>query len=177
MFKTPLNLVIVSHGPERDFVFKLIEHAKYMDAWIKSRDMGFYSLSYEFWKGGKDRVRRSFNPDFFIKINLQNYIDRLLSDNPNIDVSKLHELQDGGIKEIIRVVEIKSDEDQEEITRAKDKFTKEHFKNVNHRLKETNRFDLPKEFQDSKDQYYIFDLLTPETYNAWFRDLRNGAVI
>jgi len=31
----------------------------------------------QYWKGGKDRVRRSFNPDFFIKIDLDEYISRL----------------------------------------------------------------------------------------------------
>ena len=176
MLKTPLNLVIVSHGPERNFVFKLIEHSKYMDAWIKSRDMGFYSLSYEFWKAGKDRVRRSFNPDFFIKIDLQHYMDKLSEDNPHGNLSKLRELQDQGIKEIIRVVEIKSDEDQEEITRAKDRFGKDHFENVNKRLRHINPIDLPEEFQDTTSQYYTFNLLRPETYALWSRNLRNGVI-
>jgi len=176
MLETPLNLVIVSHGPERDFVFKLVEHFKYIDAWIKSRDMGFYSLSYEFWKAGKDRVRRSFNPDFFIKIDLQHYMDKLSEDNPHTNLSKLRELQDQGIKEIIRVVEIKSDEDQEEVTRAKERFGKDHFENVNKRLRQINPIDLPEEFQDSTAQYYTFDLLRPETYALWFRNLRNGVI-
>ena len=174
MFKTPLNLVIVSHGPERDFVFKLVEHSKYIDAWVKSRDMRFYSLSYEFWKGGKDRVRRSFNPDFFIKIDLQRYMDKLVEDNPSIDLHKLRELQDKGIKEIIRVVEIKSDDDQEEVTRAKERFGKEHFDNVNKRLRKTNPIDLPEDFQDSTDQYYTFDILRPEIYTSWFNNLKRG---
>lgn len=43
MFKTPQNLAILSHQPERDFVFRLIENSKYIDCWIKSRDIGFYS--------------------------------------------------------------------------------------------------------------------------------------
>ena len=176
MFKTPLNLIIVSHGPERDFVFKLVEHSKYIDSWVKSRDMGFYSLSYEFWKGGKDRVRRSFNPDFFIKINLHRYMDKLLEDNPSVDLHKLRELQDKGIKEIIRVVEIKSDEDQEEVTRAKERFGKDHFDNVNNRLRQTNPIDLPEDFQDTIAQYYTFDLLRPEIYSAWFNNLKRGII-
>lgn len=176
MFKTPLNLVIVSHGPERDFVFKLVEHTKYIDAWVKSRDVGFYSLSYEFWKGGKDRVRRSFNPDFFIKINLQHYMDKLMEDNPKADLSRMRELEDQGIKEIIRVVEIKSDEDQEEVTRAKERFGKEHFENVNNRLRQTNPVDLLEDFQSSTAQYYTFDLLRPETYGSWFTNLRKGKI-
>jgi type III restriction enzyme len=174
MLKTPLNLVIVSHGPERDFVFKLVEHSKYIDAWVKSRDVGFYSLSYEFWKAGKDRIRRSFNPDFFIKINLQHYMDKLSEDNPHADLSKLRELEDRGIKEIIRVVEIKSDEDQEEITRAKERFGKDHFENVNNRLRQVNPIDLPEDFQSNITQYYTFDLLRPESYSLWFNNLRKG---
>lgn len=63
LFKTPQNLVIVSYTPEQDFVFKLIDNAKYIESWIKSRDMGFYSLGYEYWKGGKDRVRAGFKPE------------------------------------------------------------------------------------------------------------------
>ena len=176
MFKTPLNLVIVSHGPERNFVFKLVEHSKYIDSWVKSRDMGFYSLSYEFWKGGKDRVRRSFNPDFFIKINLQHYLDKLAEDGNSANLKKLRELQDRGIKEIIRVVEIKSDEDREEITRAKERFGTDHFESLNERLGVVNPIDLPEEFQNITAQYYTFDLLRPEMYSSWFSNLKRGIV-
>lgn len=176
MFKTPLNLVIVSHSPERDFVFKLVEHSKYIDAWIKSRDMGFYSLSYEFWKGGKDRVRRSFNPDFFIKIDLAKYIT-IISGNGNKEVlEKLYNLQDKGIKELIRVVEIKSDEDQEDVTRAKEKDGKEHFERLNKRLREMNPFDVHEDFRSNIGQHYIFDLLRPETYDNWFLNLKSGNI-
>lgn len=176
MFKTPQNLVIVSHKPERDFVFKLIEDAKYIDTWIKSRDMGFYSLGYEFWKGGKDRVRRSFNPDFFIRIDLRKYIDTLIADDPTAKLNRLRELEDKGIKEIIRVVEIKSDEDQEDVTRAKEKYGIDHFNNVNKRLRNTNPIDLPEDFQLHTGQYYTFDLLTPEKYGQWFSDLSRGNI-
>lgn len=174
LFKTPQNLVIVSHDPERDFVFKLIDNANYIDSWIKSRDMGFYSLSYEFWKGGKDRVRRSFNPDFFIKIDLSKYITKI-SGNGNKDaLKKLYVLQDQGIKELMRVVEIKSDEDQEDITRAKERDGKEHFERLNKRLLEINPFDVPEDFRTNKGQHYTFDLLRPETYNNWFLKLKEG---
>ena len=40
-------------------------------------DQGFYSIDYGYWRGGKDRVRNSFNPHFFIKIDLAEYISRL----------------------------------------------------------------------------------------------------
>jgi type III restriction enzyme len=176
MFKTPLNLVIVSHGPERNFVFKLVEHYKYTDSWIKSRDMGFYSLSYEFWKGGKDRVRRSFNPDFFIKIDIEHYLSKITDEANSESIKKLRELQDQGIKEIIKVVEIKSDEDREEITRAKERFGKEHFENLNKQLRQINPIDLPEDFIINAYQYYTFDLLRPEGYGPWFSNLKRGVV-
>lgn len=43
LFKAPQNLVIISHGPERDFVFQLVDNSMFIDAWIKSRNMDFYS--------------------------------------------------------------------------------------------------------------------------------------
>lgn len=176
LFKTPQNLVVVSHDPERDFVFKLVDYAKYIDSWVKSRDMGFYSLDYEYWKGGKDRVRRSFNPDFFIKIDLDKYIGKIASEAGTSVLAKLHALQDQGIKEVIRVVEIKSDEDQEDVTRAKERYGKEHFENVNNRLRSINPFDLPEKFRSNAYQHYTFDLLRPETYGVWFEKLKDGIV-
>ena len=68
-FKTPLNLVLVSHKPEREFVKHLIKEENYkkIDAWIKSRDTGFYTISYS-WRKGEHPKIGEFNPDFFIKI-------------------------------------------------------------------------------------------------------------
>ncbi|MFH1096793.1 MAG: hypothetical protein V1749_04780 [Candidatus Desantisbacteria bacterium] len=53
VFKTPQSTVLVSHHPEKEFVLRLLEHAQYLDSWIKSPDKGFYSIDYEYWKGGK----------------------------------------------------------------------------------------------------------------------------
>lgn len=175
MFKTPQNLVIVAYGPERDFVFYLVDNAKYLNAWTKSRNTDFYSLDYEFWKGGKDRVRRGFNPDFFIKIDLQRYIDLLMSDGK--DVRHLHALQDQGKREIILVVEIKSDEDKDEITRAKERYGRDHFVAVNKRLDVINPIDVPDDFRAHIYQYYSFYLLTPQEYGNWFGKLRSGTLI
>jgi type III restriction enzyme len=77
IFKTPQTLVRTTSTPEKLFVYSLIENARYLQAWIKSRDMGFYSIDYEYFRKGKDRVRSSFNPDFFIKIDLARYIRTL----------------------------------------------------------------------------------------------------
>ena len=52
-FKTPVNVVFASYKPERDFVRRLVseENAKFIHAWIKSPDAGFYSLEYSWRKG------------------------------------------------------------------------------------------------------------------------------
>lgn len=175
MFKTPQSLVIVSHHPERYFIFSLINNAKYITSWLKSIDKGFYSLDYEYFKRGKDRTCRSFNPDFFIHFNLENYIDRIISEKPNVDVGKLKDLQNPGVRTLIRVVEIKSDEDKAEVTRAKERYGKEHFERLNNKLQNINPIDVPEEFSESTKSYYTFDLLTPHEYGSWFYKVRNGA--
>lgn len=102
-FKTPVNIVFASHKPERTFISKLTsEHiAKTIDAWIKSTNVGFYSIEYS-WRKGEHPKQGSFNPDFFIK-----------SGNDII------------------VVEIKMDDDISDENRAKLKYAKEHFEKLN----------------------------------------------
>ncbi|MCD6238876.1 MAG: hypothetical protein J7K51_06090 [Thermotogae bacterium] len=67
-FKTPLNVVFTYSEPERKFVEKLIANSDLIDAWIKSRDTGFYSIDYS-WRKGEHSKQAKFNPDFFLKIN------------------------------------------------------------------------------------------------------------
>jgi len=68
LFKTPLNIVLADHKPERDFVRYLIkeENAQVIDAWVKSTDRDFYPIEYA-WRKGEHPKRGFFNPDFFIK--------------------------------------------------------------------------------------------------------------
>ena len=68
LFKTPLNIVLADHKPERDFVRQLIkpENAEVINAWIKSTDQGFYPIEYA-WRKGEHPKRGYFNPDFFVK--------------------------------------------------------------------------------------------------------------
>jgi type III restriction enzyme len=91
------------YKPERDFIKRLVreESAKKIDAWIKSPDVGFYSVEYS-WQKGTHPKQGSFNPDFFIKIGND-----------------------------ILVVEIKTDEDISGENRAKLKYAREHFNRVN----------------------------------------------
>lgn len=102
-FKTPLNVVFGSSKPERKFIQGLTadETARAIDAWIKSLDVGFYSIEYS-WRKGEHPKQGSFNPDFFIKIGSN-----------------------------IIVVEIKMDDDISDENRAKLRYAKEHFGRVN----------------------------------------------
>jgi len=66
-FKTPLNVVFAHSTPERKFIEKLIANSDFIDAWIKSRDTGFYSIEYS-WRKGEHPKQGNFNPDFFLKV-------------------------------------------------------------------------------------------------------------
>ncbi|CEK12781.1 hypothetical protein CP488_00198 [Chthonomonas calidirosea] len=102
-FKTPLNVALASYEPERKFIRGLTseETAKSIDAWIKSLDVGFYSIEYS-WQKGTHPKQGSFNPDFFIKKGND-----------------------------IVVVEIKMDNDVSDENRAKLRYAREHFERVN----------------------------------------------
>jgi type III restriction enzyme len=172
--KSPQNIVLVSHSPEKEFVFQLIDNSDYIDSWIKSPDKNFYSIDYEYWKRGKDRVRRSFNPDFFIKIDLDDYISKLQNEGKIAYLEKLKKLQDDGMETIIKVVEIKSDEDQDEATPAKEDYAKAHFERVNSKLSTLNLADIENRYQPDAKQYYTFDLLTSNQFQRWIAALKEG---
>jgi len=107
-FKTPLNIALASYEPERRFIRGLTtdQTAQAIDAWIKSLNVGFYSIEYS-WRKGEHPKQGSFNPDFFIKAN----------------------------KDII-VVEIKMDNDISDENKAKLRYAKEHFARINDLQKE-----------------------------------------
>ncbi|MBU0478756.1 DEAD/DEAH box helicase family protein [bacterium] len=107
-FKTPLNMTLSSYKPERKFIQGLIksDNVKAIDTWIKSLDVGFYSIEYS-WRKGEHPKPGSFNPDFFIKAG---------SD--------------------IIVVEIKMDDDISDENKAKLRYTREHFARVTELQKE-----------------------------------------
>jgi len=102
-FKTPLNLVLVSHRPEREFVRHLIreENVNCIDSWIKSRDTGFYMIEYS-WRKGEHPKNGQFNPDFFIKVG----------------------------KNII-IIETKADSDVAEDNKGKVEYAKKHVEMLN----------------------------------------------
>lgn len=68
-FKTPQNVVIANHQPERLFVRQLVrqENAQALLGWIKSTDQDFYEIEYS-WRRGEHVKRGFFNPDFFLSV-------------------------------------------------------------------------------------------------------------
>ena len=176
LFRTPQELVILSHEPERLFLFRLIEHGRLLDSWVKAPDTEFYSVDYEYWRHGRDRVRRSFNPDFFIRLDIGHYLSRLPADAVVTGATRLRELQNEGIEQLMLVVEIKSDDDNTDETRAKEAYAKEHFAALNRRLRDTQEVDVAQAFRDSVRQHYVFSLLRPRDYPGWFSRLKNGLV-
>lgn len=174
VLKSPQNTVLVSYYPEKEFVFRLLENAEYVDGWIKSPDKGFYSIDYEYWKSGKDRVRRGFNPDFFVRIDLERYMTTLIKQGITDGIDELRALQERGIEELIRVVEIKSDGDDDEATPAKAEYATAHFKALNEKLRQVNPIDVSESHRSFLKQHYTFDLLKPDGYSHWFESLISG---
>jgi len=136
-FKTPLNIVIADHKPERLFVRELIKHenSKVVDSWLKSTDQDFYPIEYS-WKKGEHPKRGRFNPDFFIKIN-----------------------------ENILVVEIKGDEeirDPSDENKAKYKAAKKHFDTLN---EQQSKLKYYFNFLTQEDYDYYFNHLREGNLN------------
>ena len=75
---------------------------------------------------------------------------------------------------IIKVVEIKSDEEQDEATPAKEDYAKVHFERVNEKLNTLNLADIESQYRADAKQYYTFDLLTPNQFPRWIADLKTG---
>ena len=140
LFKCPFNTVILSHSNEIDFAKNLVDkrYADKIDAWIKSADRAFYDIPYSYRKGNHQKEAK-FNPDFFIKIG----------------------------KDIL-VIEIKSDEDITDVNKAKMKFAKSHFKELNNLgLKQKYYF----KFLTPKDYSTFFDSIVDKTYQNYVTDL------
>lgn len=127
-FKTPVNVVLTKQEPERKFVEVLVSQkvCKKIDAWVKSRDVGFYSIEYS-WRKGEHPTQGTFNPDFFLRIG-----------------------------ENIIVVEVKSDGDDSEENKAKYRWAKRHFEDLNAELK-----------KNKIKQRYFLHFLSPNSYSEF----------
>lgn len=108
-FKTPLNTVIATAEPEYQFLKYLlkIKNAQKIQAWVKSRDMGFYSIEYSYKQYSHTKVG-SFNPDFIIKLDKED--------------------------DVYLFIEIKDNGDNSVENKGKNKAAKEHFKRLNEKL-------------------------------------------
>ena len=63
--KSPVNLVLASYKPEREFVSQLLlsVNRKVIRAWVKAPDVGFFPIEYGYQPGGNGRSKRGeFNP-------------------------------------------------------------------------------------------------------------------
>jgi type III restriction enzyme len=133
-FKTPLNIVLSKQEPERKFIENIVKPkvADKIEAWIKSRDVGFYSIEYS-WRKGEHPTQNSFNPDFFIKVG----------DN-------------------IVVVEVKADGDDSEENKAKYRWAKKHFDDLNSELEDAGI-----------KQKYFFHFVSPGSYTEFVEYLND----
>jgi type III restriction enzyme len=109
LFKSPVNVVLASHAPERQFVTELFkqDNAKMIASWVKSPDVGFYTIEYSYQGSGGGTKRGSFNPDYFLFLETGHVV----------------------------VVETKDDKDDSEMNAGKLKYATEHFKTINDLLK------------------------------------------
>lgn len=121
LFKTPLNVVFAHSKPERRFIEKLTSksNAKLIDAWIKSKDTGFYSIEYS-WRKGEHPKQGKFNPDFFLKINNKIVVIEIKDDE------LINKVKEGG--------------DITKETKAKYRYAVEHFNRLNRLQKEQNYY-------------------------------------
>jgi type III restriction enzyme len=143
LFKTPFDLVFVKYEPERKFIDRLCrpDYAQKIDAWVKNRDVGFYPVEYSITSiGGKHSKTQGFNPDFFIRVT-QN--------------DKTH----------FFVIEIKVDGDVDDENKAKLKYGRQHFEDLNKELAE-----------QSINQVYHFHFLSPNSYDAFFSSMKSGGL-
>ena len=131
--KTPMLSVVSNHSPEKKFLNFLLksDYESYYDSFIKSTDRGFYSIPYSYKKGTHMKYL-NFNPDFFIK-------------KPGL----------------ILVVEIKSDQEDANETRAKLRDSQAHFSELNKRQSEFE---------------YLFFMLSPQDYETFFIGLTSDSM-
>ncbi len=113
-FKSPVNVALATHEPERNFIARLFEpgSAEMVEAWVKSPDTGFYEIGYS-WRKGDHTKQGKFNPDLFIKIG-------------------------GGD---VLVVELKDDGDESDENKAKLRYAISHFERIN-RLQSVAKYHM-----------------------------------
>jgi len=112
LFKSPVNVVLVSYGPEYEFVRRLMEEgtSEALRSWVKAPDTGFYAIEFSYKKTPESKRRPgSFNPDFFLWLTDQ---------------------------DLVVVVETKTDSDVSAINAGKLAAAQSHFATVNELLEQ-----------------------------------------
>jgi len=101
-YKTPTGAVFLSSKPEVDFAKRLVrkENVKTMDAWIKSKDRGFYSVPYY----PTSNVEKDFNPDFLIKIDNNILVVEIKDDK---DTTQINSAKSKGAEDYFRELNAK----------------------------------------------------------------------
>ncbi len=141
LFKTPIDLVFSNAEPERRFIELLVkpENAGKITAWVKSKNQRFYEIEYSITSdAGKHSRLYKFNPDFLIQIK-------------------------SGDNEYIIVVEIKADGDVSPENKAKLRYARQHFRDLNTALVDSGI-----------NQTYLFHFLSPQDYAEFFGYLKDG---
>ncbi len=142
LMKTPMDIIFSKSEPEKRFIENLCskENVETIEAWIKSRDQRFYGIEFT-WRKGEHSKQQLFSPDFFVSVtsNLVNYIV---------------------------VVEIKHDNDDSDENKAKYRWAKKYFSDLNKEL-QTNDIN----------QQYLLHFLSPVNYSEFFQYLRDGRLL
>ena len=149
-FKTPLNTVIATAEPEYQFLKRYLlknENAKKIQAWVKSRDIGFYSIEYSFKQHSHTKVG-TFNPDFIIKLDKE--YDTYL------------------------FIEIKDNGDNSAENKGKNRAAKEHFKLLNEKLSENGiKEKYIFHFLSPNDYEIFFEYLRSDKLHTFVSELDN----
>lgn len=109
-FKSPTNVVLASHNPERQFIRRLVHprNTKHLRSWVKAPDTGFYGIEFAYQEAGIGRSKRgTFNPDFFLWLEAT---------------------------DLIAVVETKMNDDDSWVNKGKLEAARAHFKTINEML-------------------------------------------
>jgi type III restriction enzyme len=126
-FKSPVNVVLTTHEPERRFTKRLFEPriADRVAQWVKSPDTGFYEIAFT-WRKGDHTKQGTFNPDLFLR----------LADSDDVIV-----------------VELKDDGDASDENKAKYRYAQAHFEAVNALQSET-RYTIKFVSPESYDGFF-----------------------
>jgi type III restriction enzyme len=149
LLKSPVNVVLTSHTPERLFVERLLaaDDAAALKAWVKAPDVGFYAIEYGYQPGGNGRSKRGhFNPDYFL-------------------------LREGADKVV--VVETKADDDFSDINAGKLAYANAYFAKLNELLKaKANKRRYQFHFLSPVDYDDFFASLRDDTLSGFVSTLQ-----